>query len=106
MRWSGYSFTALTQENWTLPFVSNGRPAYIRMVVTSTGVGKFGYVGFGPTGVLATVDLIDSAIGFTGTDGKEIEVTVQLPPGVLQLYWISSVTAVYTVSMAIVQEAY
>jgi hypothetical protein len=52
------------------------------------------------------VDLIDSAIGFTGTDGKEIEVTVQLPPGVLQLYWISSVTAVYTVSMAIVQEAY
>jgi hypothetical protein len=86
------------------PFISNGQPTYVRFVVSGAGVGKFGYVGFNDAGTEQTVDLIDSAGGYAGTDGTTSEITIVLPPGVLSLYYTSNVTAVYTVLIKVVQQ--
>jgi len=99
-------YTAGIRWDFDYPFISNGRPVYIRLVVTGGGVGKFGYVGFNTAGTEEIVDLIDSATGAAGTDGSEIERVLHLPPGVLQLYWYPNVSATYTVVAALVQEHY
>lgn len=100
------AFTLGTPAYLTQPFTSNGKPVFLRMVVTGTGVGKFGYRGFDSAGAIQFFDLIDSATGIAGTDGKEIECFVNLPPGKLQLYFYPTVTATYTVVVTLGQEHY
>lgn len=100
------AFVAGTPAYFAQALVSNGKPVYLRMVVTGAGVGKFGYRGFDAAGSLAFVDLVDSAVGVTGTDGKEIEMFLNLPPGKLQLYFYPTVSASFTVVMTLAQEHY
>jgi hypothetical protein len=98
------AFVAGTVYEFDYPYASNGKPVYLRMVVTGTGAGKFGYVGFDAAGAEAGVDLIDSALGVIGTDGRDTETTLILPPGILSLYFLATTAATYTVVMALVQE--
>lgn len=100
------AFVSGVRNDFTNPFPSNGRPVYLRLMVSGTGAGMFGYVGYSAAGVEESVDLVDSTLGATGIYGKETQKTLLLPPGLLQLYWFPSTSASYSVTASLVQEHY
>lgn len=105
---SNTAFTLGTPAYFPDPFISNGKNTYLRLVVTGTGSGKFGFTGFtGPSnsvGALTLLDLVDSKLGGAGSDGAETEKTILLPPGKLKLHFMPGVTATYTVVATLTQE--
>lgn len=104
----GSTHTAYVNEFFPLGYISNGKPTFMRMVVTNAAGGAKGYFGFtsmSATGVLETTDIVDSTGGFAGTDGSEIEKIIQLPPGCISPYFRPYFTGTYTVVVSLIPTA-
>jgi hypothetical protein len=98
------AFTDGTRVDIPVPFTSNGKGVYCRIVVTGGGKGLFGYMGFNAAGALEQCDLVDTSLGAVGVDGSETRLEIYLPPGKIQLYFYPRFTGTYIFKATLVQE--